>query len=76
MQNMVTHDVYMRYTDANGKHSVQEHRVWDSSRFVAARAAEAKQLNAKEEDPEKRRHYAEQITEEQYRKERGVTQAH
>jgi len=71
MATMTTHDVHMRYTDANGKTRVQEHRVWDSSLFVAARAAEAKQLNAKEEDPAKRLHYAEQITVEQYRKERA-----
>jgi hypothetical protein len=68
---ITTHDIYMRYTDASGKTHVQEHRVWDSTRFVAARAADAKAENAKEKDEEKRRHYAEQITEEQYRKERA-----
>lgn len=69
---MTTHDVHMRYTDANGKTHVQEHRVWDSTRFFNTRAADAEQLNAKEENPANRRHKAEQISEAQYRKERAA----
>lgn len=67
---LTTHDVHMRYTASNGKTHVQEHRVWDSARFVTARIEEAKALNAKEDDATKRQHKAEQITESQYRSER------
>jgi hypothetical protein len=67
---MTTHDVHMRYTDAKGNTHVQEHRVWDSVRFVAARAEESKKLNQKEADPAKRNYRSEQITEAQYRAER------
>ena len=68
---LTTIDIYMRYTGADGKKHVKDHRVWDASRFVAARSAEAKRLNAEEKDEAKRNHYAEQITEEQYRAERA-----
>lgn len=72
---LITHDVHMRYTGADGKKHVQEHRVWDSSRFVAARIAEAKRLNEREDDETKRNHHAEQITEQQYRAERAPRNA-
>ena len=33
--------IYMKYTDKNGSSRVLSHQVWDKSRFLAARAAEA-----------------------------------
>lgn len=64
---LITHDIYMRHTGPEGKSHVQEHRVWDGDRFVAARTAEAKALNEKEADATKRQAKCEQITEDQYR---------
>ena len=65
-------DIYMRHTDTGGKSFVRLHRVWDADRFVAARQAEAEKLNADVKDGAPRLAKAEQITEEQYRKERKV----
>lgn len=59
---LVCRDIYMRHTDKKGNTYVQEHRVWDAERFLAARAADAAKEGGKAR--------AEQITEEQYRTER------
>lgn len=34
--------IYRKYTDKNGCSSVLAHQVWDKSRFLEARAADAK----------------------------------
>lgn len=49
--------IYMRYTDAAGKVSIQGHNVWDRDRFVAARKAEHEKLGGT----------AEQISQHAYR---------
>lgn len=67
---MTTRDLWMRHTDVNGKSYVAEHRVWDAVRFVAARQQEAAMLNDKQTPGQPRLAAAEQITEEQYRKEK------
>ena len=56
-------DVYARHTDKSGKSYVTSHRVWNAERFFSARAAEAAKEGGKAR--------CEQITEEQYRKERA-----
>lgn len=57
---LITHDVYARNTDKDGKRFVSCHRVWDGDRFFASlQKAAAKDGGT-----------AEQITHEQYMKER------
>lgn len=67
---MMGHDVYMRHTGADGKSYVALHRCWDVQRFLAEQQRAAADVNAKETDPAKRKAKAEQITDDQYRKER------
>lgn len=55
-------DIYLRHTDKNGKSYVQEHRVWDADRFVASQVGAAVKEGGKA--------FAQQITREQYLKER------
>lgn len=56
-------DVYARHTGKDGKSYVSQHRVWNAERFFTARANEAKQEGGKAR--------CEQITEEQFNKERA-----
>lgn len=63
--------IYMRHTDTNGHRTVREHRVWDKDLFVNARTDEALQANRKVKQGEPAKARAEQITREQYLKERG-----
>lgn len=63
-------DIFMRYTDPEGKATVREQRVWDKERFLAARQAEADKENARQRVGEPRLAGAQQITREQYLKER------
>jgi hypothetical protein len=63
---LIPRDVYARHTNRDGTTYVTQHRVWDAERFFAARSAEA----AKERAKEGGKVSIEQITEEQYRKER------
>lgn len=67
---MMGHDVYMRHTGPDGKSYVQQHRCWDTALFVTSAEKAAHDVNAKEKDPAKRNAKAEQITDDQYRKER------
>lgn len=66
-------DLHMRYTDTNGKTTVREHRVWGAGdKFLAARAAEAQQLNAEVKGKDAPRlAKVEVITQAEYRQERG-----
>ncbi|OWG18286.1 hypothetical protein KDK82_1765 [Delftia sp. K82] len=52
-------DIYVRHTGKEGNSYVNQHRVWDADRFIAAQQAEAAKAGGKAK--------AEQITEEQYR---------
>lgn len=54
-------DVYARHTSKDGESYVATHRVWNSERFFAARAAEAEKVGGKAR--------CEQITKEQFDKE-------
>lgn len=71
---LVGRDIYMRHTAADGKSYVQEHRVWCAERFIASQHAAAAKLNAdacSANPSQSALAKAEQITEEQYRKERA-----
>lgn len=64
------YDLYMRHTTVEGKTSVVQHRVWDKEAFVAARQSEAEKENAKQPSGAPRKAAVQQITHEQYIKER------
>jgi len=62
-------DLYLRSTDTTGRVTLSEHRVWDASRFIAARQAEASDANTKataKQEPAKAS--AQQITREQFKR--------
>lgn len=67
---MTTRDIWIRHTGVDGRAYVAEHRVWDAERFMAFLQKAAADLNAKQEPGQPRKAKAEQITEEQYRKEK------
>lgn len=64
-------DIYIRHTDAAGRAVVREHRVWHKEAFLAARQGEAKMENEKAPKDSPRLAAAEQITREQYLRERS-----
>ncbi|UUC95453.1 hypothetical protein [Comamonas sp. C11] len=37
MSMSAPHEIYVRHTSKDGSSYVQEHRVWDADRFMAAR---------------------------------------
>ena len=41
------HDIYVRHIDKDGRSCIQQHRVWDGERFMAARQAEARKEGGK-----------------------------
>lgn len=59
----IPRDVFARHTGKDGKSYVAMHRVWSADRFFAARAAEAAKEGGKTR--------CEQITQEQFTKERA-----
>ena len=63
-------DIYMRHTNTDGKSFVQTHRVWDADRFVASQQQAASKLNADVKSDAPRKAKAEQITHEQFNRER------
>lgn len=67
---MIGRDIFVRHTNTDGKSFVQCHRVWDVGLFMMARTAEASKLNAEVKGDGKRCAKCEQITEDQYRKEK------
>lgn len=68
---MLGRDIFVRHTATNGVAYVQQHRTWDADRFIIARQLEAEKMNAEVKDGGKRLAKAEQITEEQFRRERS-----
>ncbi len=56
-------DVHARHTNKEGRSYVATHRVWSAERFFAARAAEAAKEGGKAR--------CDQITQEQFEKERA-----
>ena len=58
-------DLYMRHTDKTGNAYVQEHRVWDADQFLTSQMEAALSEGGKS--------IVQQITKEQYLKERKAT---
>lgn len=67
---LVSRDIYLRHTDADGKSRVVEHRVWDADRFIASQEEAARKVNAEQKGDAPRRAAVQQITHDQYLKER------
>lgn len=67
---LTTREIYMRHTSVDGTSYVASHVVWDADTFIAARQREAAKLNAGQKGNEPRMAAAQQITQEQYLKER------
>lgn len=67
---LVSRDVYLRHTDADGKSRVVEHRVWDADLFIASQQQAAAKVNADQKGDAPRLAAVQQITQDQYRKER------
>lgn len=67
-------DVFMRYTGADGKSHVMQHRCHDADLFVATRQREYAKLaeEAVTKGESRGKSKAERITEEQYRNERNA----
>lgn len=66
-------DIFMRHTNTDGKAYVMNHRVWDAERFIASQQQAVAKLNAdarQANPPKPALAKAEQITDDQYRKER------
>lgn len=63
-------DLWLRHTGTDGKSHVMQHRVWDAARFLASQQAAVAKVNADQKSDAKHTARVEQITEEQYRKER------
>lgn len=55
-------DIYLRHTDEKGNSYVQCHRAWDKDKFLTSQMDAALKVGGKA--------FVQQITEEQYRKER------
>ena len=70
-ETMTCRDLHLRHTGTDGKAFVQQHRVWDADRFLAARQSDAADANAKAKDGAPRLAKVELITAEQYRAERA-----
>lgn len=69
---LVGRDIYMRHADTDGRSYVQCHRVWNADIFVAARNYDNGVLNIEARNSGKPANArSEQITEDQYRKERA-----
>jgi hypothetical protein len=67
----VGRDLYMRHTSDDGKSHVVEHRVWDADRFVISQQCAAEKVNAQQEPGAPRKAAVQQITKDQYLKERA-----
>lgn len=67
---MNTREIFVRHTDCAGKSWNSSHFVWDAARFMAARQTEAANLNEKQKPGDPRKARADQITAEQFNKER------
>lgn len=62
-ESFTARDVHARHTNKEGRSYVATHRVWNAQRFFAARAADATKEGGKAR--------CEQITNEQFEKERA-----
>ena len=63
--------IYVRHTAVNGKSHVEAHLVWDADKFMAVRQTESSNLNSEQKPGAPRKARAEQITHDQYLKEKA-----
>lgn len=66
-----TREIYVRHTDTSGKSHVMSHFVWDADKFLASLKEAAQKVNADVKGDKPRKAGAEQITKEQYLKEKN-----
>ena len=66
-----TREIYVRHTDTSGKSHVMSHFVWNADKFVSGLKEAAQKVNADVKGNGPRKADAEQITHEQYLKERA-----
>ena len=69
-EKITTREIHVRNTACNGGSYVSHHIVHDADRFLAARQADAEEMNQKQPKGEPRMAKAELITPEQYINER------
>lgn len=67
MEAFVVVDVFFRHTDHGGRSWVTAHRAHDKERFIDSMVSNAARVAAEKKDSQMK---CEQITEDQYRKER------
>lgn len=70
---LVSRPVFLRHTSADGKSHVVEHLTWDADRFLASQQRAAEKVNTEARSatpPTPALAKVEQITQDQYRKER------
>lgn len=67
---ILARDIFLRHTAVDGSSHVVQHRVWDADRFIASQEAAAAKVNAEQKGETGRRAGVQQITQDQYRKER------
>lgn len=65
-----TREIYLRHIGPTGESYNASHFVWDADRFIASQQAAAAALNADQKKGAPRLAKVEQITQEQYTKER------
>lgn len=70
MNTLLGRDIFLRHTTSSGDSYVMSHRVWDAERFIASQQAAADKVNEQAKDDTQRKARVEQITAEQYEKER------
>lgn len=66
-----TREIYVRHTDTSGKTHVASHFVWDADKFIGELKAAAEKVNQDQKSGLPRKANAEQITREQYLKEKN-----
>lgn len=67
--------IWMRHTATDGASYVAAHLVWDADKFIAEQTEAVKKVNADAKPGTPRLAKVEQITEEQYSKERACTKS-
>ena len=70
---LIGRDIYVRHTSVEGKSHVMQHRVWDADRFLTQQQAAVDKVNADQKPDAPRLAAVQQITQEQYLKERQTT---
>ncbi len=65
-----TREIYVRHTDTSGQSHVMSHFVWNADKFIAELKEAAQKVNDDQQPGKPRKAAAEQITHEQYLKER------